>query len=110
VRPDDPRVVALAAAIVDLVDALAKGSTERGDELVALTSCGVERRALRRLVRDGRLEVVRIGRRQYTTRRALAALVRPSVAGCLFVSPAHYRWAHAMRAVELVRAAVRRAA
>jgi hypothetical protein len=74
--PSDRRILAVAAALVGLLDALAiERKGHAGDELVPLASCGVERRALRRLAREGRLEVVRIGRRQYTTRRALAGLV-----------------------------------
>jgi hypothetical protein len=77
-RPDDPRVLAIAGAIVALVDAATAeraGAVGASDELVPLNSCGVERRTLRRLTKEGRLEVVRLGRKLYTTRRALAELV-----------------------------------
>jgi hypothetical protein len=74
-RPNNPLVLAVAVAIVGLVDALVARLDAAPDELVPIASCGVERRALRRLARQGRLEVVRIGRKSFTTRRALAALV-----------------------------------
>jgi hypothetical protein len=75
-RPNDPRVLAVAAALVGLVDALlAERRAEVADELVPLADAGIERRALRRLQRDGRLPVERIGRRLYTRRSALLALV-----------------------------------
>ena len=45
-------------SFVELVELLRSDPAgERGDDLVPLDSCGVERRALRRLVKDGRLEV-----------------------------------------------------
>jgi hypothetical protein len=82
VEPRDPRVVAVATALVWLIDALAPArSDDHGDELVLLNSCGIERRALRRLAKDGRLEVVRLGRKLFTTRRSLAALVRERAPG-----------------------------
>jgi hypothetical protein len=77
-RADDPRVLAVAAAIVVLVDALASASpTGTDDELVPFPF-GLERRAARALVRAGRLPSVRIGRRLFTRRSALLALVAPS--------------------------------
>jgi len=48
---------------------------EATDELVALAECGLEASAWRKLVRNGELPCRRIGRRWYTTKRALAALV-----------------------------------
>jgi excisionase family DNA binding protein len=75
-RPDDPRALAFAAALVGLVDALA---AERGgqasDSLVAAADSGLERRALRRLIRDGRVRSTRIGRRVYVSRADLAGLL-----------------------------------
>ncbi len=75
-RPENPRVLAVVAALVGLVDALAAERRDgEGDELVSLADAGIERRALRRLQREGRLPVERIGRRLYTRRSALLALV-----------------------------------
>src|ERR1700722_179041 len=79
-RPDDPRVLAVAAAIVGLVDALASERCERvGDDLVPLADAGIERRALRRLIREGRVRATRIGRRVYVARADLGALLTTRV-------------------------------
>jgi excisionase family DNA binding protein len=75
-RRDDPRVLAVAAAVVNLFDALA--TEDRGptsDGIVALSEAGIERRALRRLIREGRVRSTRIGRRVYVSRADLTALV-----------------------------------
>lgn len=48
------------------------------DELVALDACGLEQRAWRALIASKELAARKIGRRWYSTRAALAALV-PSV-------------------------------
>jgi hypothetical protein len=76
-----PIVVVDAAELAQLVrDAVASAA---GDELVPLASCGLEARAVAALVASGELPVRKIGRRRYTTKRALAALVTsssPSVA------------------------------
>jgi len=45
------------------------------DDLVPLDETPLEAKAARRLERDGALPVRRIGRRKYTTRAALAALI-----------------------------------
>jgi hypothetical protein len=77
-RRDDARVLAVAAAIVGLVDALAgERATGAGDELVPFPF-GLERRAARALVHSERLPVVRLGRRIFTRRSALVALVEAS--------------------------------
>lgn len=75
--PHDPRVFAVAAALIGLVDALAaeRGAGRASDELVPLADAGVELRALRRLVRQGRVRSTRIGRRVYVSRADLAGLV-----------------------------------
>jgi hypothetical protein len=74
-RPDDPRVLAVAAALVGLLNALrGERQTEQADELVAYPF-GLERRAARELVRSGRIPTVRLGRRTYGRRSALLALV-----------------------------------
>jgi hypothetical protein len=76
VLASDARILAVATALVGLVDALAAGrGTGGADELVALTDSGLDARTRRRLERDGRLPVVRLGRKKFTTRAALAALV-----------------------------------
>jgi hypothetical protein len=60
---------------VGLVDAISEQRpVSRSDELVAFPF-GLERRAARGLVREGRLTTTRIGRRVYTKRSALLALV-----------------------------------
>jgi hypothetical protein len=75
-RNDDPCVLAIVAAIVGLVDALAAERQERArDGLVPLADAGIERRALRRLVREGRVRATRIGRRVYIFRADLASLL-----------------------------------
>jgi hypothetical protein len=51
------------------------GVNQGGDELVALADCGLDARSRRRLEREGRLPVSKIGRRKFTTRSALVALV-----------------------------------
>ena len=74
--PHDPRVLAVAAAIVGLFDAIA--SERRGDGadgLVPMADAGIERRALRRLIREGRVRATRIGRRVYVARADLGALL-----------------------------------
>jgi hypothetical protein len=74
--PHDPRVLAVAAALIGLVDALAaERATGLSDDLVPLADAGLERRALRRLVRQGRVRSTRIGRRVYVSRADLARLV-----------------------------------
>jgi excisionase family DNA binding protein len=45
------------------------------DELVTLDACGLERRAVEALIREGRLRAVKIGRRVYVRRSAVVALV-----------------------------------
>lgn len=73
--PNDPRVLAVAVALVGLVDALtAQRASLRSDALVPLGDAGIERRALRRLIRDGRIRSTRIGRRVYVSRADLARL------------------------------------
>jgi hypothetical protein len=75
VRRDDPRIFAVVAAVVGLVDALA---TERrgdvADELVPFPF-GFERRAASTLVRQGKLASTKIGRRTYARRSDVLALV-----------------------------------
>jgi excisionase family DNA binding protein len=89
VSPRDSRVLAVAAAIVGLFDALA---TERignaSDGLVAVADAGIERRALRRLIREGRLRATRIGRRVYVSRADLTDLLSaaPTVVPAAFTA------------------------
>jgi hypothetical protein len=80
-RPDDPRVLAVAAAIVGLVDALApeRGTGPGGDELLAYPF-GLERRAAGALVRQGALTTRKIGRKLYARRSDVVALVAASPA------------------------------
>jgi hypothetical protein len=98
-RPDDPRVRAVAAALVGLVDAL---SIERDagpgvDELLAFPF-GLERRAASALVRRGTIATVRLGRRLYARRSDLLALVQltpeptepPAVVGAAEAARAAY--------------------
>ena len=73
----DPReafveaVAHAARAFVALLDA----APGRADELVDVAKCGLELAAVRRLVREGRLHPVTIGRRRYVRRSALLALL-----------------------------------
>ncbi len=74
--PDDPRVIALARAIVALIDGASLSAT---DELVPLTpealaALGLEHRPVVRLVERGELASIKIGRRRYTRRSWLAQL------------------------------------
>jgi hypothetical protein len=113
--PSDPRVLAVAAALVGLVDALAsERRAAPGDDLVALAGCGIERRALRRLQRDGKLPVERIGRKLYTRRSALLALVQtetaaaPACASTAAMNPEQAaREAYADRSSRVVRGSAR---
>ena len=75
--PHDPRVLAVASAIVGLVDALAaeRSAGKASDDLVPMADAGIERRALRRLIREGRVRATRIGRRTYVSRADLGALL-----------------------------------
>ena len=74
-RPDDPRVLAIASAIAGLVDALAVERTGgSADELVPFPF-GFERRSARALIRTGRLATSKIGRRTFARQSALVALV-----------------------------------
>ena len=73
IRPDDPRVVLIAAAIVALVPT--SPAPVMADELVPLAKAGVDAGALRRLVRRGILPAARIGRSVYVRRSDLVALV-----------------------------------
>ena len=79
--PADPRVTALASALVALIDGLTrpKASVPHLDELVpitaeALTPLQFEHRAVVRLAEAGQLRTVRIGRRRYTRASWLAEL------------------------------------
>jgi len=84
----DPRVIALASAIVALVDALAQNMTGTPlDELVPLTrealaARKLEYRPVLRLADAGVLRTVKIGRRRYARASWLAALTErlPAVA------------------------------
>jgi hypothetical protein len=76
-RPD------LAVLFGLLADAVAERVVVRlqaaqADQLVRLDETGIERRAVTRLVAEGRLPVTKIGRVRYTSRRALAELVPSS--------------------------------
>jgi hypothetical protein len=74
-RRDDPRVLGLAAALVELLGALGmEQQHEPPDELVPFPF-GFERRAAQALVREGRLATTKIGRRTYARRSAVLALV-----------------------------------
>lgn len=83
-KPDDPRVVAVATAIVSLVEHLsiapgAGASPPHGDALVpingeALAALGLELRPVARLADSGELRTLRIGRRRYTRQSWLVAL------------------------------------
>jgi excisionase family DNA binding protein len=75
-KPNDPRILAVASAIVGLFDALAnERSSDASNGIVSLADAGIERRALRRLIREGRVRATRIGRRVYVSRADLAALL-----------------------------------
>jgi hypothetical protein len=50
-------------------------SAAAGDSLVAIAESGLDARACRRLEAEGLLPVRKVGRRKYTTRSALVALV-----------------------------------
>jgi hypothetical protein len=74
----DPRILALAAALAGIIDALAiERRADVGDDLVPFPF-GFERRAARALIREGRLATTRIGRRIFTRRSAVLALVGDS--------------------------------
>ena len=80
-NPSDPRVTALATALVALIDSLtsAKPSESGVDALIpitseALTPLQFEHRAVVRLVETGQLRTVQIGRRRYTKASWLAEM------------------------------------
>ena len=110
-RPNDSRVLAVAAALVGLVDAL---STERRgdhpDELVAFPF-GFERRAASALVRQGKLATKKIGRRSYARRSDVLALVEvpakaaPDVAKTTSDATAAARAAYARPSLRVLRGA-----
>lgn len=54
-------------------------ATAPADELVPVADCGLELRTARRLVREGRLPVVRLGRRRLVRRSDVARLGEPVV-------------------------------
>jgi hypothetical protein len=78
--PDDPRIVALAAAIVALIDGMRGDAPSHAhDDLVPLTHEALaerqlEHRAVVRLAESGELRTVKIGRRRYTRASWLADL------------------------------------
>jgi hypothetical protein len=66
---------AIHAALDMILDALAERSTSQPtDELVPLRELPFDVEARRRLVREGKLKTVRIGRSLFTSRAAVAAL------------------------------------
>jgi hypothetical protein len=79
-KPDDPRVAAVAAAIVALLDGVtADAGKTVVDELVpitpeALAPRHLEHRSVVRLAEKGELRTIRIGRRRYTRASWLAEL------------------------------------
>jgi hypothetical protein len=74
-RSEDPRVLAVAAALVALLNALAADTRGHAtDELVAFPF-GLERRAARALMRAGQLSTTKIGRRVFARHSAILALV-----------------------------------
>jgi hypothetical protein len=75
-RPDDRRVLAVAAAFVGLLDALTaqRRAADDADALMPFPF-GLEHRAARSLMREGRLATTKIGRRIFTRRSAVLALV-----------------------------------
>jgi hypothetical protein len=75
-KPEDPRVLCLARALVAILDALASERQDgSSDELVPIAKAGIERRALRRLVQNGKVRAMRLGRRLYVSRADLASLL-----------------------------------
>jgi hypothetical protein len=81
-QPSDRRVLAVAAALVGLAEALAiEARVAVADELVPMADVRIERRALRRLVAAGRVRSVRIGRRMYVSRADLARLLDATPVG-----------------------------
>jgi hypothetical protein len=72
-----PHVRAALAKIADGLRELveAEDATQADVELVPLADAGIERRALRRLIREGRVRAARIGRRVYVARTDLGALL-----------------------------------
>jgi hypothetical protein len=62
--------------------ARAEGTEYQGDpdDLVPLAETALDARTRRRLEREGRLPVVKLGRRKFTSRSALASLVDPAAA------------------------------
>jgi hypothetical protein len=106
--PDDEKALAVGRALLALLAAtglLETGKSEPGDELVAFPF-GLERRAARSLVRTRRLAVERIGRRLYTRRSALVALVEasPHAPSPVVADPAEAaRAAYASKSLRIVR-------
>lgn len=84
----DPRVLALASAIVELLNVLAEGhQAPPHDELVAvapkpLAALGLEYRPTLALAQAGTLRTVWIGRRRFTRRSWLAALAEALPPAC----------------------------
>ena len=80
IASNDPRVVAVASAIVALLDGVtANAARPTTDELIPLTVEGLaarqlEHRPIMRLADSGKLRTVRIGRRRYTRPSWLAAV------------------------------------
>lgn len=83
----DPRVLALAAAIVALLDAVAtRAQAPTSDDLIPLTAEGLaahrfEHKPVLRLAESGQLRTVRIGRRRYTRPSWLAEVAAGLPAG-----------------------------
>jgi hypothetical protein len=108
VGPDDPVVVALAVAIANVLNAITCSNRGAADDLVALADSGLDARTRRRFEREGRLPVVKLGRRKFTTRAALLALVSAPTKGAEVAPPASdataaARAAYASATLHLVR-------
>ena len=73
--PGNGALASALRALADVLEAQASNTSATADELVDVRACGLERRAVDKLIAAGELRAVRIGRRLYAKKSALVALV-----------------------------------
>jgi len=71
-EPSPETIDALVRRLVR--DEVARALSELEHDLVAVSAAGVERKGLERLIAEGKIASVKIGRRRYVRRSDLAAL------------------------------------